>query len=306
MLILSSFFLSQERSAIIHRFREKRKRRVWKKKIRYFCRKNLADRRVRVKGRFVKSAAAVKAAGSSNSSTSSCSADSPTNTSTTNTSGAGTPHKVGRAARAGSTGTDLTDVSDLTSNNKNTYGRQYAPTQRGRRGATQSSPVQTVSSARAAQLAGTARGRKALAQESDDEEEDEVEEEENSDQDGEADSMEVVGNLSTSSSISTYTTNDASMLSVQSELQKPRRFKLVLGSGDSSSSGGNNSDTNSHSDKLLLHLKNSGGSPAGAVRSPVYTNGESAAVKAEGMYSQPKPCAINIHIKSTSRMIVSH
>jgi len=271
-------YTREERSAIIHRFREKRKRRVWKKKIRYFCRKNLADRRVRVKGRFVKSAAAVKAAGSSNSSTSSGSADSPTNTSTTNTSSAaGTPHRAGRAARAGSVGTDITDASDLASTNKNTYGRQYAPTQRGRRGAPQSSPVQSVASARTAQSTGSARGRKALAQESDEEEE--VEEDEDSDQD-EVDSMEVVGgNLSTSSSISTYTTNDASMLSVQSELQKPRRFKLVLGSSDSS--GGNTSDTNSHSDKLLLHLKNSAGSPSAQVRPSVFANPEDAVVKTE-------------------------
>jgi hypothetical protein len=42
---------------MISRFHEKRKRRVWKKKIRYHCRKNLADSRVRVKGRFVKCAA---------------------------------------------------------------------------------------------------------------------------------------------------------------------------------------------------------------------------------------------------------
>ena len=39
---------------IIQRFREKRLRRNWAKKIRYTCRKNLADRRIRVKGRFVK------------------------------------------------------------------------------------------------------------------------------------------------------------------------------------------------------------------------------------------------------------
>lgn len=45
---------SQERNDIISRFREKKRRRVWKKKIRYHCRKNLADRRVRVKGRFVR------------------------------------------------------------------------------------------------------------------------------------------------------------------------------------------------------------------------------------------------------------
>jgi hypothetical protein len=44
----------EERDTIIERFREKKRRRVWKKKIRYHCRKNLADRRVRVKGRFVR------------------------------------------------------------------------------------------------------------------------------------------------------------------------------------------------------------------------------------------------------------
>jgi hypothetical protein len=43
-----------ERAAIIARFQSKRNRRVWNKKIRYNCRKNLADRRMRVKGRFVK------------------------------------------------------------------------------------------------------------------------------------------------------------------------------------------------------------------------------------------------------------
>lgn len=43
-----------ERAAIIKRFQSKRTRRVWNKKIRYNCRKSLADRRMRVKGRFVK------------------------------------------------------------------------------------------------------------------------------------------------------------------------------------------------------------------------------------------------------------
>lgn len=43
-----------ERAAIIAKFNSKRTRRVWNKKIRYNCRKNLADRRMRVKGRFVK------------------------------------------------------------------------------------------------------------------------------------------------------------------------------------------------------------------------------------------------------------
>ena len=37
-----------ERDVIIQRFKEKRRRRVWNKKIRYHCRKNLADRRIRV------------------------------------------------------------------------------------------------------------------------------------------------------------------------------------------------------------------------------------------------------------------
>lgn len=43
-----------ERAAIIARFNKKRQRRVWNKKIRYNCRKSLADRRLRIKGRFVK------------------------------------------------------------------------------------------------------------------------------------------------------------------------------------------------------------------------------------------------------------
>ena len=47
-------YTSAERAAIIARFHRKRSRRVWNKKIRYGCRKSLADRRLRVKGRFVK------------------------------------------------------------------------------------------------------------------------------------------------------------------------------------------------------------------------------------------------------------
>mmetsp|Transcript_26638 Transcript_26638/g.29030 ORF Transcript_26638/g.29030 Transcript_26638/m.29030 type:complete len:399 (+) Transcript_26638:203-1399(+) len=47
-------YTQEERAAIIARYREKKKRRNWKKQIRYYCRKNLADRRVRVRGRFVK------------------------------------------------------------------------------------------------------------------------------------------------------------------------------------------------------------------------------------------------------------
>ena len=45
-----------ERAAIILKFKSKRTRRVWNKKIRYNFRKNLAERRMRVKGRFVKRA----------------------------------------------------------------------------------------------------------------------------------------------------------------------------------------------------------------------------------------------------------
>jgi len=47
-------YTKKERVDIIARFREKRRKRVWKKKIRYHCRKNLADKRVRIKGRFVR------------------------------------------------------------------------------------------------------------------------------------------------------------------------------------------------------------------------------------------------------------
>lgn len=43
----------QRRKLLIRRFLEKRKRRIWKKKIRYAVRKNFADSRLRVKGRFV-------------------------------------------------------------------------------------------------------------------------------------------------------------------------------------------------------------------------------------------------------------
>eukprot|EP00596_Hydrurales_sp_CCMP1899_P004102 CAMPEP_0119039836 /NCGR_PEP_ID=MMETSP1177-20130426/9537_1 /TAXON_ID=2985 /ORGANISM="Ochromonas sp, Strain CCMP1899" /LENGTH=464 /DNA_ID=CAMNT_0007004221 /DNA_START=175 /DNA_END=1566 /DNA_ORIENTATION=- len=47
-------YTKEERQSIISRFQDKRRTRVWKKKIRYHCRKDLADRRIRIKGRFVR------------------------------------------------------------------------------------------------------------------------------------------------------------------------------------------------------------------------------------------------------------
>lgn len=44
----------ESRKERIQRFIDKRNRRVWTKKVKYDVRKNFADSRVRVKGRFVK------------------------------------------------------------------------------------------------------------------------------------------------------------------------------------------------------------------------------------------------------------
>lgn len=44
-------YTKEERQSIISRFQDKRRTRVWKKKIRYHCRKDLADRRIRIKVR---------------------------------------------------------------------------------------------------------------------------------------------------------------------------------------------------------------------------------------------------------------
>lgn len=51
-----------ERAAIIAKFNAKRRRRVWNKKIRYSYRKDMADLRTRVKGRFAKRPAEQQAA----------------------------------------------------------------------------------------------------------------------------------------------------------------------------------------------------------------------------------------------------
>lgn len=64
-------YTPSERLAIIARFNEKRSRRVWNKKIRYNCRKSLADRRMRVKGRFVKRSVEQESSNNSSKATSS-------------------------------------------------------------------------------------------------------------------------------------------------------------------------------------------------------------------------------------------
>jgi hypothetical protein len=46
-------YTKEERQVIIAKFRAKKMRRVWRKQIKYDCRKRLADTRPRVKGRFV-------------------------------------------------------------------------------------------------------------------------------------------------------------------------------------------------------------------------------------------------------------
>ena len=48
----------EERQKKIDRYREKRNLRVWGKRINYNCRKKVADKRVRIKGRFVSKAEA--------------------------------------------------------------------------------------------------------------------------------------------------------------------------------------------------------------------------------------------------------
>ena len=38
----------------IRKFKEKKQRRIWQKKIFYDCRKKVADKRLRIKGRFIR------------------------------------------------------------------------------------------------------------------------------------------------------------------------------------------------------------------------------------------------------------
>ena len=53
-LVAVSPTMMRARKRRIARFHAKRKRRVWKKSVQYDVRKNFADTRLRVKGRFVK------------------------------------------------------------------------------------------------------------------------------------------------------------------------------------------------------------------------------------------------------------
>lgn len=44
----------QERYLKVKRYKEKKERRIWTKKIFYDCRKQVADKRLRIKGRFIR------------------------------------------------------------------------------------------------------------------------------------------------------------------------------------------------------------------------------------------------------------
>ncbi len=50
---LNSDYLKQTRTIKVQRYLIKKQRRNWRKKISYFCRKQVADARLRIKGRFI-------------------------------------------------------------------------------------------------------------------------------------------------------------------------------------------------------------------------------------------------------------
>lgn len=47
-------FTLQERYVKIKKFKEKKQNRIWQKKVSYDCRKQVADKRLRIKGRFIR------------------------------------------------------------------------------------------------------------------------------------------------------------------------------------------------------------------------------------------------------------
>lgn len=51
---MTGAYSPESRATRVGRFVDKRDQRVWKKKVKYDVRKNFADSRLRVKGRFVK------------------------------------------------------------------------------------------------------------------------------------------------------------------------------------------------------------------------------------------------------------
>lgn len=51
--------LPEERKKKIEKYKQKREKRVWKKRISYTCRKKVADKRLRIKGRFISKAEAL-------------------------------------------------------------------------------------------------------------------------------------------------------------------------------------------------------------------------------------------------------
>jgi hypothetical protein len=53
-ILMTGAYSPESRFSRVNRFVDKRDQRVWKKKVKYDVRKNFADSRLRVKGRFVK------------------------------------------------------------------------------------------------------------------------------------------------------------------------------------------------------------------------------------------------------------